>query len=118
MADNVTLNAGAGGDTCAADDVGGVKYQRVKLDVGGDGLSVPVVTNVPVADATLAAKDFANAKNATVTDLAFNKADNGTIWGKANNGTVALAGFALAAACRALNFSTRPAVSRIFSLPV
>ena len=34
MADNVTLNAGSGGDTIAADDVGGVKYQIVKLATG------------------------------------------------------------------------------------
>jgi hypothetical protein len=31
MADNTTLNAGAGGDVIATDDVAGVKYQRVKL---------------------------------------------------------------------------------------
>ncbi|MBA3588195.1 hypothetical protein [Methylibium sp.] len=37
MADNVTLNAGTGGDTAAADDVGGVKFQRVKISVGADG---------------------------------------------------------------------------------
>lgn len=33
----MTLNAGAGGDTIAADDVGGAKYQRVKLALGADG---------------------------------------------------------------------------------
>ena len=37
MADNITLNTGSGGDTCAADDVGSVKYQRVKVVPGGDG---------------------------------------------------------------------------------
>lgn len=37
MADNLTLNAGSGGDTAAADDIGGVKHQRVKLSVGADG---------------------------------------------------------------------------------
>lgn len=37
MADNVTINAGAGGDTIAADDVGGAKYQRVKCVWGADG---------------------------------------------------------------------------------
>lgn len=34
MADNVTLNSGSGGETCATDDVGGVQYQRVKLTDG------------------------------------------------------------------------------------
>lgn len=35
MVDNITLNTGSGGDTCAADDVGGIKYQRVKIVPGG-----------------------------------------------------------------------------------
>ena len=34
MADNVTLDAGTGGDTIAADDIGGVKYQINKLAYG------------------------------------------------------------------------------------
>lgn len=31
------MNAGAGGDTYASDDIGGVKFQRVKLVEGADG---------------------------------------------------------------------------------
>lgn len=53
MADNVVLNPGADGDTIAADDVGGVKYQVVKLAVGADG-SANLVANanpIPVGDA-------------------------------------------------------------------
>jgi hypothetical protein len=55
VADNTILSAAVGvGDTIASDDVGGVKYQVVKLDVGGDGLAAPVSnTNpVPISDAT------------------------------------------------------------------
>ena len=37
MADNVTLNSGSGGDSVGADDISGVKYQRVKLIHGVDG---------------------------------------------------------------------------------
>lgn len=37
MADNLTLNAGTGGATAAADDIGGVHHQRVKIEVGSDG---------------------------------------------------------------------------------
>lgn len=37
MADNTTLNAGSGGDVIAADDIGGVKFQRVKVVHGADG---------------------------------------------------------------------------------
>jgi hypothetical protein len=49
MSDNTTLNPGAGGDVVAADDVGGVKYQVVKLDLGGDGVSSPVSGALPVS---------------------------------------------------------------------
>lgn len=48
MADNVTLPGT--GAAVAADDVSSVFYQRFKLDVGGDGASVPVVTNVPTKE--------------------------------------------------------------------
>ena len=36
MANNITLNAGSGGDTVAADDVSGVKYQVIKVAAGGE----------------------------------------------------------------------------------
>lgn len=39
MADNTILNIGSGGDTIATDDIGGVKYQRVKLIQGADGVN-------------------------------------------------------------------------------
>ncbi len=48
MSDNVVLNPGTGGDTVATDDVGGTHFQRIKLDVGGDGVSSPVTTGNPL----------------------------------------------------------------------
>jgi len=42
MADNVGITTGAGA-TIASDDVGGVHYQRIKIDLGGDGLASPLV---------------------------------------------------------------------------
>lgn len=39
MADNTTLNAGSGGDVIASDDIAGVKYQRVKIVHGDDGVN-------------------------------------------------------------------------------
>lgn len=39
MPDNTQLNPGAGGDVVASDDVGGVKFQRVKLALGADGVN-------------------------------------------------------------------------------
>ena len=38
MVDNTTLNTGTGGDVIASDDIGGVKYQRIKLGYGDDGV--------------------------------------------------------------------------------
>lgn len=39
MADNTTLNTGTGGDVVASDDIGAVKFQRVKLIHGADGVN-------------------------------------------------------------------------------
>ncbi len=39
MADNTTLDPAAGGDTIATDDIGGIKFQRIKLIYGGDGVN-------------------------------------------------------------------------------
>lgn len=40
MADNVQITAGSG-TSIATDDVGGIQFQKVKLDLGGDGATVP-----------------------------------------------------------------------------
>lgn len=54
MADNLTITPGAGA-TIATDDISSVHYQRVKLDVGVDGVSSPVtsVNPLPVSAASL-----------------------------------------------------------------
>lgn len=39
MADNFIANPGSGGDTFAADDIGGVKVPRSKLVIGADGVN-------------------------------------------------------------------------------
>ena len=53
MADNTTLNTGAGGDVISTDDLGGVKVQRVKVQYGVDGSATDVSdTNpMPIDDA-------------------------------------------------------------------
>ena len=42
MPDDVLLNAGSGGDTIAADLIGAVKHQRVKIEFGGDNTATEV----------------------------------------------------------------------------
>ena len=54
MVDNTTLNSGTGGDVIATDDIGGVKYQRVKLVLGADNTNDGDVASgnpMPVDDA-------------------------------------------------------------------
>ncbi len=51
MADNVTL-PGTGG-VVSTDDVGGVQFQRVKIDIGGDGASVPLLPGSAAAASSL-----------------------------------------------------------------
>lgn len=54
MADNTTLNTGTGGDVIATDDIAGVKFQRVKLIHGADGVNagdVSTANPLPVGDA-------------------------------------------------------------------
>jgi hypothetical protein len=53
MADNYTANAGAGGDTFAADEIAAVKHPRVKVQYGVDGAATDVSdTNpLPIDDA-------------------------------------------------------------------
>lgn len=56
MADNATLPAT--GDVIAADDVGGVKYQRVKNSFGADGAATDVQETKPLPVVTLPRGDI------------------------------------------------------------
>lgn len=62
MADNVSLNSMTGGDTAGADDIAGVKYQRVKLIHGADGVNDGDVSTTNPLPITF-------TKSATVFDL-------------------------------------------------
>jgi len=42
MADDILLNPGSGGDSVAADEIGGKKHQRVKVQFGDDGSATDV----------------------------------------------------------------------------
>lgn len=74
MADNTTLNPGAGGDVIATDDVAGVKYQVVKLAVGADGAAALVAdaNPIPVSDAggALTVDGTVAVTHAALTELA------------------------------------------------
>ena len=87
MADNTTLNTGTGGDVIATDDISGVKYQRVKLTLGADGVTNGDVSSsnpLPISD---------NSSSITVDNggtFAVQAAQSGT-WNITNvSGTVSL----------------------------
>lgn len=62
MADDITLNAGSGGDTLAADDIGGVKYTRSKITLGADNTNDgDVSSSNPMPVAGTAAENAAAA---------------------------------------------------------
>jgi hypothetical protein len=70
MADNVIIPATGSGTATpeiATDDVGGAHYQRVKLDLGGDGVSAPVVDSLPVSMPTRKAMGPLGALDEAVT---------------------------------------------------
>jgi hypothetical protein len=65
VADNITIPAEGNGSTTpvvATDDVGGIHYQRFKLDLGGDGLAVPAVGTVPVSGTVTASGPLTDAQ--------------------------------------------------------
>ena len=47
MADNIGYTPGAGA-TIAADDIGGVLHQRIKIGIGGDGVATDISTSNPM----------------------------------------------------------------------
>jgi hypothetical protein len=55
MVDNLELNAGSGGDMLAADEIAGIKHQRVKIQHGADGAAsdVSAASPLPISAASL-----------------------------------------------------------------
>ncbi len=96
MADNTTLNAGTGGSVVADDDIGGVKFQRIKLIHGADGVNdgdvssanplpvtlpaITTITHAVVAPSTTSAavlaantaRDYALIQNVGSVDVTLN----------------------------------------------
>ena len=102
MADNTTLNAGAGGDVIASDDIGGVKFQRIKLVHGVDGTNagdvatsnpLPVAINLPPALLTegveLAGRTVALDSHPVLEELDPQLASQGVVFGSLDRLTAA-----------------------------
>lgn len=81
MADNTKIDAGTSGDLIATDDINGVKFQRVKIALGADGVNdgdvssdnpMPVcVESLPLPEgaATSAKQDTEIAYQSTLESL-------------------------------------------------
>ena len=93
MADNITLNAGSGGSSVAADDISSVWYQRIKLVHGVDGTNdgdVATTNPLPIKQplvfgskttitATLTSLGSGSARESTVIDNTSTKYRNARI---------------------------------------
>lgn len=84
MADNVTLNAGSGGETCATDDVSGVQYQIVKLADGTANASTVIAAAGGVEANALRVTIASDSTGVLSVD------DNGGSLTVDNNGTFAV----------------------------
>lgn len=97
MSDNLAITQGTG-TTIAADDIGGVLHQRVKISQGADGVGVDVSASAPL-QVTLA-NNGANAVPVAITQLAATRPSATTMQSGAvasGNGTnLAVTGYATA----------------------
>jgi hypothetical protein len=80
VADNVTANPGAGGDTFASDDIGGVQFPRTKFTLGADGVNEGDVASGNPMPAKVA--DGNDVALGATTDAAVSSDATGTISGK------------------------------------
>jgi hypothetical protein len=85
MADNTTLPTGVGGDTIATDDIGGVKYQRVKLVSGVDGVNDGDASSTnPFPIGIAATPFFPSAGNSSSANLAAGATFTGAVQANQN----------------------------------
>lgn len=106
MADNVTIPATGSGTATpviATDDVGGVQYQRVKLDGGGDGATTPVLAGNGVAASAMRVT-LASDSTGTVA------ATQSGSWATTVSGTVAVSAASLPLPTGASTAAKQPAL--------
>ena len=98
MVDNTTLNPGTGGDTIALDDIGGVKFQRVKLIHGADGVNAgdistanpfPVVAKTDEMNVDIHGQGFSVSRVVQVTAKFFQQAPDQFLSISASGGATA-----------------------------
>jgi hypothetical protein len=93
MADNTQLSPGTGGDVIASDDIGGVKFQRMKLIHGADGVNAGDVATgnpLPVSASALPLPAGA-ATEATLASIASTIANSNDVYTAGSPGQIILA---------------------------
>lgn len=78
IADNVELDSGSGGATLAADEIGGIHHQRVKVEWGADGAANDTAVATPFPIAQQPANDQVDSNNTTTTPLGGDAVFTGT----------------------------------------
>lgn len=89
MADNFQANPGAGGETFASDDIGGVQHPRTKVGFGTDGSYVDVSASNPMP--VIAALPAGAATEATLATIASTVKIEDTAGASGDSGVVILA---------------------------
>jgi hypothetical protein len=79
MADNTTLNPGTGGDVISTDDLGAVKVQRVKVQIGADGAAADVNVGNAMPIRTVASSSSVNAVSTSGTSATLASASAGRL---------------------------------------
>jgi hypothetical protein len=79
MADNTTLNPGTGGDVISTDDLGAVKVQRVKVQIGVDGAAADVNVGNAMPVRTVASTSSVNAVSTSGTSATLASASSGRL---------------------------------------
>lgn len=89
MADNVVANPGAGGETFATDDVGGVQFPRTKIVIGADGVNDGDVSAANPMPAALTAQAVTGAVPAATPQMVVIggiRRDADSVWPGADDG--------------------------------
>jgi hypothetical protein len=86
MADNVAVTPGTGA-TIATDDVGGAQYQRVKVDLGGDGAASPLLRGQQTGANSVPVVLPSDQAAIPVTDNSGSLTVDGTVTANAGAGT-------------------------------
>jgi len=79
MADNTTLNPGTGGDIISTDDLGAVKVQRVKVQIGADGAAADVNVGNAMPIRIVASSSSVNAVSTSGTSATLASASSGRL---------------------------------------